>query len=98
MFLIEKEGLKLLLHLPEGLRKALFTRTDLDKNTKFVLATLYYLDSKNDLPSYQEELPKQTGLEWKACQESLSKLARMNLIEYIRTGVRLKIKPLTYNK
>jgi DNA-binding IclR family transcriptional regulator len=68
----------------------------LQMNEKFVLATLYYLDSQDRLDLFQQELPVQTGLSWQECHECLQKLARFELIEYIQKRVRLKVKPLTY--
>jgi len=95
MHLIERLGYGLLLKLPEGLRKRLFAESDLSADCKLVLATLYYLDSKRALSEYVRELPRQTCLEWRVCQECLGTLARMGLIEYTEAGVRLKVKPLT---
>ncbi len=98
MHFIESIGYSLLLYLPEHLRRLLFVELDLKRNEKFVLATLYYLDSKGRLDEFQQELPVQTGLTREECQDCLQRLARLRLIEYTQKSLRLKIKPLTYNK
>lgn len=97
MHVIESIGYKLLLNLPEHMRRLLFVELGLETNEKFVLASLYYLDSKGKLDEFQYELPVETGLSWPECQACLERLARLKLIEYTQKHLRLKVKPLTYN-
>jgi len=62
MYRIERLGYRLLLTLPEGLRRRLFIDSTLSGNCTFILARLYSLDSRGVLDHHVQELPRQTGL------------------------------------
>jgi hypothetical protein len=94
MYGIEGLGYRLLLTLPEDLRRGLFAESTLSGNCRFVLAGLDSLDSRGALDHYVQELPCQTGLDWSECRACLQTLARLDGIEYTEAGVRLKVKPL----
>lgn len=89
-------GLKRLLELPEGFRKAVLGNPDLSRDEKIVLATLFYLDSKGKLATYKDALPRMSELTPQACSACLKSLARRGLIAYTSSLLRLRIKPLNY--
>ncbi|WP_462324414.1 hypothetical protein [Desulfoplanes sp.] len=89
-------GLKRLVDLPEGFRKAVLGNPDLSRDEKMVLATLLYLDSRQKLATFKEDLPRMTGLSISGCEGCLKSLARQGLIAYTRTVLRLRVKPLSY--
>jgi predicted phosphatase len=94
--LIEKIGLKPLLNLPDSIWKKINSISQLDLNAKYVLATLYYLDSKDKMSSLKTRLPHYTYLSWKDCERALKLLAHLDIIEYREGRVFLRIKPLKY--
>ncbi len=89
-------GLKRLLDLPEGFRKAVLGNPDLSQDEKMILATLLYLDSRGNLATFREALPRMTGLPVSGCEACLKSLARQGLIAYTRSVLRLRVKPLFY--
>lgn len=94
--LIRKIGLTPLLELPDSIWQQLNKMEELDTNIKFVLATLYYLDSRGKLSSLRERLPRYTFLEWDLIERALKLLAQLNIIEYRDGRVTLRIKPIKY--
>ncbi|GAB6162432.1 hypothetical protein JCM12298_15910 [Desulfothermus naphthae] len=94
--LIRKIGLTPLLQLPDSIWQQLNKMEELDTNIKYVLATLYYLDSKDKLSSLRERLPRYTFLEWDIIERALKLLAQLNIIEYRDGRVTLRIKPIKY--
>jgi len=94
--LIRKIGLTPLLELPDSIWHQLNKMEELDTNIKYVLATLYYLDSKDKLSSLRKRLPRYTFLEWDIIERALKLLAQLNIIEYRDGRVTLRIKPIKY--
>ena len=89
-------GLKRLVNLPEGFRKAVLGNPDLSRDEKMVLATLLYLDSRGKLTTFKDALPRMTGLTVSGCEACLKSLARQGVIAYTPTLLRLRVKPLSY--
>ncbi len=91
-----RENLPLLLELPPELRRKIFSETSMDLREKYVLANLYYLDSRNKLDEYKQLLPAMADLNEEQCLESIRILEEKGLL--VRKGHKLilKIKPLTY--
>ncbi|WP_461833914.1 hypothetical protein [Desulfothermus sp.] len=94
--LIKKIGLTPLLELPDSIWKQINKIEELDTEIKYVLATLYYLDSRGKLSSLRERLPRYTLLEWDVIERALKLLAQFNIIEYRDGRVSLRIKPIKY--
>ncbi|GAB6887945.1 hypothetical protein JCM13304A_14430 [Desulfothermus okinawensis JCM 13304] len=96
--LIKKIGLSPLLELPETLQKKINSMEQLDIDSKYVLATLYYLDSIGKLSSIKQRLPRYTSLSWEEIYRSLKLLAHLNIIEYREGRVFLRVKPIKYKR
>jgi len=96
--LLEKIGITPLLRLPQSIRREVFSHKGLDLNSKFVLATLYYLDSRGMLHPLKKHLPRYTQLRWDECERCLHILAHLNFIEYREGRVCLRIKPISYKR
>ncbi len=94
-FLIKKIGINPLIYLPRSIIQSL-NSSCLDLNAKYVLATLYYLDSINRMSCLCTRLPRYTYLTWEECEEALQLLAHLNIIEYREGRVWLRIKPIKY--
>ena len=94
--LIKKIGLSPLLELPDSIWQQLNKMEQLDTDIKYVLATLYYLDSRGKLSSLRSRLPRYTFLEWDVIERALKLLAQLNIIEYRDGRVLLRIKPIKY--
>ena len=92
----KEAGLKRLVEMSEGFRKAVLGNPELTRDEKMVLATLLYLDSKGKLATWKNALPRMTELNPEACSACLKSLARRGLIAYTSTLLRLRIKPLNY--
>lgn len=96
--LIKKIGLNPLIKIPKSILRRLNELNELDINTKYVLATLYYFDSINNLSRIKERLPRYTHLSWDECQRALNILAQLRIIDYREGRVFLRVKPIRYKE
>lgn len=96
--LIKKIGLNPLIKIPKSIINKLNNMENLDLNTKYVLATLYYFDSINNLSMIRYRLPRYTQLSWDECQRCLNILAQLKIIDYRDGQVFLRVKPISYKE
>jgi len=94
--LLKKIGLNPLINIPRGIIERLNNIEWVDLNTKYVLATLYYLDSIDNLTMIRERLPRYTQLSWDECHRALNILAQLKIIDYREGQVFLRVKPIKY--
>ncbi len=85
------------LHLPKDLKDRILTDQRLSQHQKFVLFTLYYLDSKGKLDEYGSYVPNFLNLEKEDFKKSIDELARHNYLRLEKKSLSLSIRPLRYN-
>ncbi len=85
------------LHLPKDLKDRILTDQRLSQHQKFVLFTLYYLDSKGKLDEYGSYVPNFLNLEKEDFKKSIDELARHNYLRLENKSLSLSIRPLRYN-
>lgn len=85
------------LHLPEDLKDRILTDQRLNQHQKFVLFTLYYLDSKGKLGEYGSYVPHFLNLEEEDFNRSIDELVRHNYLRFDNESLSLSIRPLRYN-
>lgn len=85
------------LHLPKDLKDRILTDQRLSQHQKFVLFTLYYLDSKGKLDEYGSYVPNFLNLEKEDFKKSIDELVRHNYLRLENKSLSLSIRPLRYN-
>ena len=85
------------LHLPKDLKDRILTDQRLTQHHKFVLFTLYYLDSRGKLDQYGSYVPHFLNLEEEDFKKSIFELARHKYLRLDNKSVSLNIRPLRYN-
>ena len=85
------------LHLPKHLKDKILTDQRLSLHHKFVLFTLYYLDSKGKLDEYVSYVPHFLNLEKEDFNNSIDELASHNYLRLGNKSLSLNIRPLRYN-
>ena len=85
------------LHLPEDLKDYILTDRRLNLHHKFVLFTLYYLDSKGKLDEYGRYVPHFLNLAEEDFNKSIDELARHKYLRLENESLSLSIRPLRYN-
>jgi hypothetical protein len=90
-------GVKPTLHLPKNLKDRILTDQRLTLHHKFVLFTLYYLDSKGKLGEFGRYIPHFLNLNEKDFKKSMDELARHNYLRLENESVFLNVRPLRYN-
>jgi hypothetical protein len=86
------------LSLPNSLKNRILTDHRLSLHQKFVLFTLYYLDSIGKLAHYQTYVPKFLNLAEEDFQKNLTALASHNYLRVDNETLRLNIRPLHYRQ
>jgi len=89
--------IKLALHLPKDLKDRILTDQRLAQHHKFMLFTLYYLDSMGKLDQYGSYVPRFLNLAEEDFKKSMSELARHKYLRLESESVSLNIRPLRYN-
>ncbi len=84
------------LNLPPGLKERILGDERLNSNQKFILLSLYYLDSRSILDGFKTYLPRFLGLEWPVVEEELQGLEDLDYIEVVGERLILKVKPIFY--
>jgi hypothetical protein len=84
------------LSLPNSLKNRILTDHRLSLHQKFVLFTLYYLDSIGKLGHYRTYVPKFLNLGEEDFQRNLAVLASHNYLRVDNETLRLNIRPLHY--
>ncbi len=84
------------LSLPNSLKNRILTDHRLSLHQKFVLFTLYYLDSIGKLAHYRTYVPKFLNLGEEDFQKNLAALASHNYLRVDNQTLRLNIRPLHY--
>ena len=84
------------LHLPKDLKDHILTDRRLAQHHKFMLFTLYYLDSKGKLDQYRSYIPRFLNLDEEDFKKSISELARHKYLRLESESVSLNIRPLRY--
>lgn len=84
------------LRLPRDLKNRILADQRLTLHQKFVLFTLYYLDSKGRLEEYQSYVPQFLNLAEKDFRDDLNELARHNYLRMDRNTLSLAVRPLRY--
>ena len=90
-------GVKSTLHLPKNLKDRILTDQRLTLHHKFVLFTLYYLDSTGKLDEYGSYVPHFLNLEKEDFKKSIAELARHNYLRLDNESLSLNVRPLRYN-
>ncbi len=90
-------GVKTTLNLPKNLKDRILTDRRLTLHHKFVLFTLYYLDSKGKLAEYGSYIPHFLNLDEKDFNRSMDELARHNYLRLENKLVSLNVRPLRYS-
>ena len=90
-------GIKPALRLPEDLKDRILTDQRLTLHHKFVLFTLYYLDSKGKLDEYGSYVPHFLNLRQEDFKQSINELARHNYLRLENESLSLNVRPLRYN-
>ena len=90
-------GIKPALRLPKDLKDHILTDQRLTLHHKFVLFTLYYLDSTGKLDEYGSYVPHFLNLEKEDFKKSIDELARHNYLRLDNESLSLNIRPLRYN-
>ncbi len=85
------------LHLPKDLKDRILTDQRLSLHQKFVLFTLYYLDSKGKLDEYGSYVPHFLNLGEEDFQKNIDELIRHNYLRLDNEALSLNIRPLRYN-
>jgi hypothetical protein len=85
------------LSLPNSLKNRILTDHRLSLHQKFVLFTLYYLDSIGKLAHYRTYVPKFLNLGEEDFQKNLAALATHNYLRVDNETLRLNIRPLHYH-
>jgi len=85
------------LRLPQNLKDHILTDQRITLHHKFVLFTLYYLDSKGKLGEYGNYIPDFLNLEQEDFKKSIDELARHNYLRIENKSVFLNVRPLKYN-
>ena len=88
--------IKRLITIPEDLRVKIFGSDNLTTDEKFMLANLYYLDSKRKLPLARKILPLLTGYSDQECEQILVQLSKKQLIWKQKNNIHLRVKPIRY--
>lgn len=86
------------LSLPNSLKNRILTDHRLSLHQKFVLFTLYYLDSIGKLAHYRTYVPKFLNLGEEDFQKNLAALASHNYLRVDNENLRLNIRPLHYRQ
>lgn len=89
-------NIKPALHLPKDLKDRILTDQRLNLHHKFVLFTLYYLDSKGKLDEYVSYVPHFLNLEEEDFNNSIDELARHNYLRLQNESLSLNVRPLRY--
>lgn len=89
-------SVKSALCLPTSLKNRILTDQRLSLPQKFVLFTLYYLDSIGKLAHYQTYVPRFLNLGEEDFQKNLAALASHNYLRLENRTLRLSIRPLHY--
>ena len=84
------------LHLPKDLKDHILTDQRLSQHQKFVLFTLYYLDSKGKLNEYGTYVPHFLNLKEEDFQKNISDLVRHKYLRVDNNSLSLNIRPLRY--
>ena len=84
------------LHLPKDLKDHILTDQRLAQHHKFMLFTLYYLDSKGKLDQYGSYIPLFLNLDEEDFKKSMSELVRHKYLRLDSESVSLNIRPLRY--
>lgn len=84
------------LNLPKDLKERILGDERLDSNQKFLLLSLYYLDSRSILDGYKTYLPRFLGIEWDAVEEKLKTLEELDYIKIRGEQLILRVKPIHY--
>jgi hypothetical protein len=85
------------LHLPKDLKDRILTDQRLSLHQKFVLFTLYYLDSKGKLDEYGSYVPHFLNLREEDFKKNIDNLVRHNYLRFDNESLSLNIRPLRYN-
>jgi hypothetical protein len=85
------------LRLPKDLKDRILTDHRLSLHQKFVLFTLYYLDSKGRLDQYGSYVPHFLNLKEEDFKRNIDELARHNYLRLDQKSLSLNIRPLRYN-
>ena len=85
------------LHLPAHLKDRILSDPRLNLHHRFVLFTLYYLDSKGKLDQYGSYVPHFLNLQEADFRESIKELAHYNYLRLDDKSLSLNIRPLRYN-
>ena len=85
------------LHLPEDLKDRILRDQRLNQHQKFVLFTLYYLDSKGKLDEYASYIPRFLNLQEEDFKKNIYELARFNYLRLDQKSLSLSVRPLRYN-
>ncbi|MBW1981861.1 MAG: hypothetical protein JRJ12_11630 [Deltaproteobacteria bacterium] len=84
------------LRLPRDLKNRILTDQRLSLHQKFVLFTLYYLDSKGKLAQYRSYVPRFLNLCEDDFQENIDELVRYNYLSMDQENLSLNIRPIRY--
>jgi hypothetical protein len=84
------------LHLPKNLKDHILTDQRLSQHQKFVLFTLYYLDSKGKLNEYGTYVPHFLNLKEEDFQRNIDDLVRHKYLRLDNNSLSLNIRPLRY--
>lgn len=84
------------LHLPKNLKDHILTDQRLSQHQKFVLFTLYYLDSKGKLNEYGTYVPHFLNLKEEDFQQNITDLVRHKYLRLDNNCLSLNIRPLRY--
>jgi len=91
-------SVKSALCLPNSLKNRILTDHRLSLHQKFVLFTLYYLDSIGKLGHYRTYVPKFLNLPEEDFQKNLAALATHNYLRLDNQNIKLSIRPLYYHQ
>jgi hypothetical protein len=78
------------------LKNRILTDQRLSLHQKFVLFTLYYLDSKGKLAQYRSYVPQFLNLREEDFQKNINELVRHNYLRLDNETIVLNIRPLRY--
>ena len=85
------------LNLPRDLKNRILTDQRLSLHQKFVLFTLYYLDSKGKLDQYRSYVPQFLNLQEDDFQADINELARYGYLSLDNETLSLSIRPIRYH-
>ena len=91
-------SVKSALCLPNSLKNRILTDHRLSLHQKFVLFTLYYLDSIGKLGHYRTYVPRFLNLGEEDFRKNLAALATHNYLRLDNQNLRLSIRPLHYHQ